>query len=582
MANNSGSIEDLLSKGSKNKLQGTTTPATPKKEDDTATGNVLTKKLTDIQFSEDERKIQTKATALGVPYIDLTEFPISAEALEMIPENVCIETRLVCFLFTGEQIRLATTNPENPKITAIKDSLADTHHAKVEIYMISERNLTNALNQYAKLPKYTKRTSNVNVAASELDKFKDIGNDFKALGEYIKKVNTTELMTLIIAAAIGADASDIHIEAEEKNVKVRLRVDGLLHDAASLDNALWPKIISRIKLLSGLKINISDKPQDGRFSIDLTEGKMDVRVSCTPTAYGESVVMRLLKSSSASLKFEDLGLTGQSFEDLKQQTERPNGMIITTGPTGSGKTTTLYAILNKLNTEDIKICTLEDPIEYKLKGINQSQIDHSKNYSFADGLRSLLRQDPDVVMIGEMRDLETAETAVNAALTGHLVVSTIHTNDAAGAIPRFVALGVKPFLLAPAMNAIMGQRLVRKVCNECKEELELPPDMKERALKLLNEIPENHPDRPDLTNLKFYHGKGCPVCHQLGFKGRIGIYEIMIITPPMEKMINTENITSDEIQQEAIKNGMITMVQDGLIKASKGITSVDEVFRVSE
>ncbi len=581
MPNTNGSIEDLLSKNAKNKMQGQTPPTTNTSDDDSS-HTLLEKKLTDIKFSEDEKKIQNQAGKLGVPYIDLTEFPISAEALEMIPEDFCIAERVICFLFTGEQIRLATTNPENPNINEIKNKLAENYHAKVEIYLISERNLTNVLAQYAKLPKYKKRTSNINVAASELDKFKDIGGDFTALGEYIQKVNTTELMTLIIAAAIGTNASDIHIEAEEKAVKVRLRVDGILHDAASLDSALWPKIISRIKLLSGLKINISDKPQDGRFSIDLAEGKMDVRVSCTPTAYGESVVMRLLKSSSASLQFEELGLTGKSFSDLKTQTERPNGMIITTGPTGSGKTTTLYAILNKLNTEDIKICTLEDPIEYKLKGINQSQIDHSKNYSFADGLRSLLRQDPDVVMVGEIRDLETAETAVNAALTGHLVISTIHTNDAAGAIPRFIALGVKPFLLAPALNAVMGQRLVRKICDQCKEEITPPPEQKERVLKLLNEIPEGHPDKPDITNLKFYHGKGCPNCNKLGYKGRIGIYEIMIMTPAMEKMINTPNITSNEIQVEAIKNGMITMVQDGLIKASKGITSVDEVFRVSE
>lgn len=573
MTNANSSIEDLLS--------GSKKAATAKKDDDSSHA-VLSKKLTDIQFSEDERKIQNKAVALGVPYIDLTEFPISAEALQMIPEETCIQERVICFLFTGEELRLATTDPENTNLTEIKNTLAENFRARVEIYMISERNLKNALDQYSKLPRYEKKTRDVKLAAEDLDKFKDIGGNFKTLGEYVKKVNTTELINLIIAAALGSNASDIHIEAEEKDVKVRLRVDGILHDAASLDKELWPKIISRIKLLSGLKINIADKPQDGRFSIDMADGKTDVRVSCTPTTYGESVVMRLLKSSVAALNFDDLGLTGKAYQELKTQTERPNGMIITTGPTGSGKTTTLYAILNKLNTEDIKICTLEDPVEYKLKGINQSQIDHSKGYSFADGLRSLLRQDPDVVMVGEMRDLETAETAVNAALTGHLVVSTIHTNDAAGAIPRFIALGVKPFLLAPAMNAIIGQRLVRKVCQFCKEEYMLTPEENERVMRLLNQIPDGHPDKPDLTNLKFMKGKGCEKCNNIGFKGRIGIYEIMPMTPAMEKMINTPNITSNEIQVEAIKNGMITMVQDGLIKASKGITSVDEVFRVSE
>jgi type IV pilus assembly protein PilB len=415
-----------------------------------------------------------------------------------------------------------------------------------------------------------------------LEKFKAIGKDFRQLGAEIEKVNITDLVTLFVAAAIQSNASDIHIEAEEKDVKIRFRVDGVLHDAASVKKELWPKIISRIKLLSGLKMNITDKPQDGRFGINLDEGKMDVRVSCTPTTWGESVVMRLLKSSATALQFDAMGLVGKAFTDLKAQTERPNGMIITTGPTGSGKTTTLYAILNKLNTEDIKICTLEDPVEYKLAGINQSQIDHSKGYTFADGLRSLLRQDPDVVMVGEIRDLETADTAINAALTGHLVLSTIHTNSAAGAIPRFLAMGVKPFLLAPALNAMMGQRLIRKICTSCKEELQLEPETLERVKKLLSEIPDGHPDKPDLSVLKFFHGKGCEACNGIGYKGRLGIYEILLMSPEIEKMISAGEIAEVQIQEAATKAGMITMVQDGLIKALKGITSVEEVFSVSE
>ncbi|MBU1132175.1 GspE/PulE family protein [Patescibacteria group bacterium] len=585
MADSHLSIEELLSKKAKTQLKGGAAPAAgaaPTSDEDESTGGKLEKKLENIQISGAEAKVKSDADALGLPYLDLTAFPMSEEALKTIPENVCRENNLICFVNTGEEFRLASTDPKNPKIEEIKHSLEDSLHSKGALYLISKRSLEKALKQYARLPKLKAAPKGVEVSAEEMEKFKSIVTNFKQLDEYIKKVNVTELVTLIIAAAVQANSSDIHIEAEENDVKVRFRVDGILHDAASIDKALWPKIISRIKLLSGLKLNITEKPQDGRFSIKMTEGKMDVRVSCTPITWGESVVMRLLKASSTSLTFEDLGIIGKAYAELKTQTERPNGMIITTGPTGSGKTTTLYAILNKLNTEGIKIFTLEDPVEYKLEGINQSQIDHSKGYSFADGLRSILRQDPDIVMVGEMRDLETAETAINSALTGHLVLSTIHTNSAAGAIPRFLALGVKPFLLAPALNIVMGQRLVRKICQECKQEVQLDPEKLKRATELLSAIPEKHPDRPDLSKLVFYESKGCKTCNDIGYKGRLGIYEIMILSPEIEKLISVENVSENDIQNEAIKGGMITMAQDGLLKALKGITSVDEIFRVSE
>ena len=268
-------------------------------------------------------------------------------------------------------------------------------------------------------------------------------------------------------------SSDVHIEAEEKGIAVRFRVDGILQEVALLDREQWKRIINRIKLIASLKMNVTDQAQDGRFSIFQKNKTIDVRTSTIPTSYGESVVMRLLNPDSISLAFEELGFRAPMLKKLQKEVEKPNGMIITTGPTGSGKTTTLYAILKKLNTKDVKIITLEDPVEYKVEGLNQSQIDYSKDYTFAKGLRSILRQDPDIVMVGEIRDLDTAEIAIQAALTGHVMLSTIHTNDAAGAIPRFLSMGVKPFLLAPALNAIMGQRLVRKICKDCKEEMTL-------------------------------------------------------------------------------------------------------------
>ncbi|NQT49473.1 type II/IV secretion system protein [Candidatus Kuenenbacteria bacterium] len=599
MSNIGDSIEDLLSGSSKTKLTGkqavpqdddsdraSSTKSKSKKkiksDDEVTSAEKLESKLSKIKIVEEEAAVAAEAEGLGVPYIDLTAFPVSAESLQTIPENVCAEQQVVCFVNTSEQIRLASPNPKNPKLEEIKNSLAEANRAQVEIYLISKRNLDKQLENYAKLPKYKKVERGVSISEEELEKFKTIAKDIKALNEHVQKVDMTEFVTLIIAASIQSGSSDIHVEAEDKDVKIRFRVDGILHEAATIEKEKWPKVIARIKLLSGLKINITSKPQDGRFTINLAKEKIDVRVSCLPTTWGESVVMRLLKSTSTSLGFADLGVMGKAGKDLKSQVERPNGMIITTGPTGSGKTTTLYAILNKLNTEGVKIITLEDPVEYKLEGINQSQIDHSKGYSFADGLKSILRQDPDIVMVGELRDLETADVSINAALTGHLVVSTIHTNSAAGAIPRFLAMNVKPFLLAPALNAIMGQRLVRKICEKCKYEVKLKPENMERVKEILEKIPEGHEDRPDLTKMVFYSGKGCDACNGIGYKGRIGIYEIMAMTKEIETVILGGKVSEYDMLEIAVKNGMITMVQDGLIKALKGITSVKEVFRVSE
>jgi type II secretory ATPase GspE/PulE/Tfp pilus assembly ATPase PilB-like protein len=282
------------------------------------------------------------------------------------------------------------------------------------------------------------------------------------------------------------------------------------------------------------------------------------------------------------LAFEDLGLRGSTYQILKKEVERPNGMIITTGPTGSGKTTTLYAIINKLNNEETKIITLEDPIEYRVKGVNQSQVDQSRDYTFAKGLRSILRQDPDVVMVGEIRDAETANIAIQAALTGHMVVSTLHTNDAAGALPRFLSMGVKPFLLAPALNAIIGQRLVRKICEKCKKEVQLDSERIEKIKTLLRDIPSSAEVKIDFNNLKFYQGEGCPACQGLGYYGRIGIYEVLKVNAEVEKAILGGDLSEYKARELSQGQGMITMVQDGLLKALDGITSVEEVFRVAE
>jgi type II secretory ATPase GspE/PulE/Tfp pilus assembly ATPase PilB-like protein len=369
------------------------------------------------------------------------------------------------------------------------------------------------------------------------------------------------------------------VEAEEDDIKVRFRVDGILHDAARLPAASWKQVIARLKLLAGVKINVEHIPQDGRITIYLSDEKIDIRASFLPTAYGESVVLRILRPKTIALEFDKLGIRGLAAERLAREIERPNGMIVTTGPTGSGKTTTLYAILKKLNSSEVKVITLEDPIEYKLKGINQSQIDHEKNYDFAKGLRSILRQDPDVVMVGEIRDLETAEISIQAALTGHLVVSTIHTNSAAGAIPRFLSIRVKPFLLAPALNAVIGQRLVRRLCEQCKVPATLTPSQLHEVTETLRTVPESSHERVDMQSLKFMApGKGCEACNQMGYKGRIGMYEIFTMSKGIEEAILAANVSEYKIAELACQEGMVTMAQDGLLKALQGLTSVEEVL----
>ncbi|MFH1537216.1 MAG: GspE/PulE family protein, partial [Patescibacteria group bacterium] len=493
------------------------------------------------------------------------------------------ENKIICFFHLEGQIRVATTDPDNPNIHEVINKLQKKFpREKIALYLTSKHSFNEGFKLYKAVAKIRKVEFGVKITQEQLDKFKEEIKTFPDLEKGIQENSMTDAFAMIVSSAMNAGSSDIHIEAEEEDIAIRFRIDGILQVVARVPKELWHKMIMRIKSLSGLKLNISNVPQDGRISIKSTKEKMEIRVSCLPTSFGESVVMRLLRSGSISLTFEKLGLREKTFERLKNEIEKPNGMVVTTGPTGSGKTTTLYAILNKLNTPETKIITLENPIEYKLKGIAQSQIDHSKDYTFSKGLRSILRQDPDTIMVGEIRDLETAETAIQAALTGHLLLSTIHTNDAAGAIPRFLSMGVKPFLLAPAINAVIGQRLVRTICTKCKTEATLEFEMLEKVKKVLNNIPENSGEKkPDLDKLKFYKGKGCQECDSKGLKGRIGIYEVFTITPEIETLILSGEVSEYQMRDLTHKAGMLTMLQDGLLKSLEGVTTVEEVFKVA-
>ncbi|MEI8361016.1 MAG: GspE/PulE family protein [bacterium] len=567
MPNGIQSIEDLI-RASRGQI----------KDDQSAQAKFAAKQI-QISVKDKEKSAAIKAASLGLPYMDLFAFPMSPEGLVLIPEEQSIAQSTVCFYFDGGSFRVATTNPTEQTLEIISTIEAKTF-AKGQLYFISERSLKYALDMYKIIPKVDKTASGVKIEAADLERFKEQIVDYRSLNEMINTVSISDIVTLLIATALKVGTSDIHIEAEERGTVVRLRIDGILQEAAVIDREKWPRIISRMKLLAKVKLNVTGKPQDGRYNIEMPDEKIAVRCSFLPTSFGESVVMRLLKSSSVGLPFEELGMSARAFEILGKEIEKPNGLILTTGPTGSGKTTTLYAILNKINQPGVKIITLEDPVEFQLPGVNQSQVDASKNYTFANGLRSILRQDPDVVMVGEIRDLETAEISVQAALTGHLVLSTLHTNDASGVIPRLIDMGVKPYFLTPSINAVIGQRLVRKLCNSCKVEDLVSEEDSERVNKILAVIsPNAGVDIPAVMPKLYKVGPGCDKCKNSGFKGRVGIYEIFTMSDDL-KQLTADGAPAFKIMQKAIENGMVTMLQDGVLKAMAGQTSLEEIYRV--
>jgi len=539
-------------------------------------------KMGQVAHKEKEVETQRFAGMAGFPYISLEKFPVSQQALRQLPQEEAERLGAVCFFADQDEIRVGAIDPSQDEVVELMQTIAQKNNSNGALYTISPASFERVMKLYLTLPTVKALTKDVEIREEDLEQFQASVNDFASFQVQVDGKNATEVVTAVLGAGLKLGASDIHIEAEEKGIVVRLRLDGILHDAATLPRDTYKNLISRIKLISSLKININDKPQDGRFTIKLKSGDVDVRVSTLPTVYGESVVMRLLVQNRKGLSLDDLGIRGTAFEELKRQLERPNGMIITTGPTGSGKTTSLYAMMNILNEPGVKILTLEDPVEYKMEGINQSQIDLSRGYTFAKGLRSMLRQDPDIAMVGEIRDLETADIAIQAALTGHLILSTIHTNSASGAIPRFLSMGVKPFLLAPALNCVIGQRLLRKLCPTCKKEATLSPEEMDRVAKIIVAMPEAVRKENEQKPKTFYTGVGCEACNGIGYKGRLGIYEVFVMNKQIEEVVLSAQVSEYDIEKIAVENGMVTMVQDGIIKALNGETSVDEVFRVIE
>jgi len=495
----------------------------------------------------------------NVPYISLKHYKIPEEIINTIPERLAKTYRIVPFEKNSVNMKVAMEDPGN--VEGIE--FAKRHSGlNVIVHYGSHEDIAEALNQY----KRNIREDFDKVIAENLTKAK-LEGDLLAAAE---KLPVIKILDTIFEYAIAERASDIHIEVQDKEVIVRFRVDGILQDIVKLPRGVEEALTARIKILSNLKLDERRIPQDGRYKFDMSGDIVSLRISIIPGFYGENIVMRLLHESARPLSLEELGIKGKNLEIMKENMDKPHGMILVTGPTGSGKTTTLYSVLNILNTIRVKICTIEDPIEYGVKRVNQIQINPKAGLTFAAGLRALLRHDPDIIMVGEIRDGETAEIAVHAALTGHLVLSTLHTNDAVGTIPRILDMGVEGYLAASTINMVVAQRLVRKICGSCK--MEYSPEM-ELTEKLAHDFGVN------MKDTKFFKGKGCNDCRGTGFSGRVGIYEILPVTEALRELV-IKKVSSDAIYEVARKEGMKTMFEDGMEKLSEGKTTIEEVLRV--
>ncbi|MFZ2225868.1 MAG: GspE/PulE family protein [Candidatus Moraniibacteriota bacterium] len=554
---------------------------TKKALDDTASKKAVSDKFVSaMHHRSEEEEASQFAAKLELPYIDTNIVPIASDSLKLIKEEDARKFGVAAIQKKGRLVTLVSPDPSREESRTFIKSFCQEKGFESKIFVLSHYNFEKILEKYKKLV-FTEILDqlDLNIAGEYESGFEKSLRDLVTLKERIKELPVTQVLGIVMAGANELGASDVHFEPEEKDFRLRYRVDGILQDVAFFPLNVYKSILSRIKMMSGMKLNLADIAQDGTFSINLGTKKIDTRVSSIPGSFGESLVIRLLNPDAIHVAIDDLGLQGLAYEIIQKQIEAPNGMILTTGPTGSGKTTTLYSIINKLNTTDKKIITIEDPIEYQLKGISQTQIEKERGYTFASGLRAIVRQDPDIILVGEIRDDETADIAINSALTGHLVLSTFHTNSAIASIPRLIEMGVKPSFIAPAMNAIIGQRLVRKLCS-CKEEYVPAKESVESLQKVLSIISPRAKVEIPKNIEKLYRPKGCLKCNNTGYKGRIGIFEVLMISPETEKLI-MDLAGETEITMSVLEEGMVTMLQDGILKAISGTTSIDEVKKVT-
>lgn len=536
--------------------------------------------LEGLEAVSKEQEAARLAARLGLPYFDLHIFPVTQDAITTVTEQEAREYKIAVFERKGDNIKVAFANPEDQTAADFIAALAEERELQIEPYVVSLSSLEKAWRVYREAPILQElNLMRVSLSGEELQRFEE---DFGALMQLksAKKVSISQTIEIILAGANKFRASDIHIEPEKESVRLRYRVDGVLQDIGTISPDIYKLTLSRVKMLAHMKINIRDRAQDGHFGIDLEEKHVDLRVNIIPGSHGESINMRILNAEDVLYDVQRLGAEGSTYEKIRVATEKPYGMVVNTGPTGSGKTTTLYSILNEINGPDRKIITVEDPIEYQIPGIVQTEVKKDGDYSFATALRAIVRQDPDVILVGEIRDEDTAEVAMNASMTGHLVLSTVHANTAPGAIPRFLELGLKPSVLASSINVIIGQRLVRTLCPHCKESYKPAEETMESIKEILSIIsPKAKLDIPKNSDT-LWNPKGCAECKFTGYQGRIGIFEAFTITKDIEQII-LDLGTEAELTRAAIEDGMVTMVQDGILKALRGITSLEEIWRVT-
>lgn len=530
--------------------------------------------LEEMHVVDEEKIAEARATLLGVPYINLATASFSPEALSFVPRAVVERFQLIPFIY-DDKTKVLSIAMSNPADLDALSFLQQKTGLTIKTFAAAPEDVKNAITaQYRQ-----ELVGEVGQAVKETEEMRQTEQTAKTvsseqLGQIIKEAPIAKIVATILEYAVNSRASDVHIEPMEDRVRVRYRIDGILYDRLSLPKSVQDAVISRIKVLSEMKIDEHRTPQDGRFNFKVGNSEVDLRISVLPTVHGEKIVMRLLRKSGGIPTLPELGLNGTSLKELETAILRPHGIILVCGPTGSGKTTTLYSVLAKLNTTRVNIVSLEDPVEYEIAGVNQVQINPAVGLTFADGLRSFLRQDPNIILVGEIRDGETADLAIQAALTGHLVFSTLHTSDAAGALPRLLDLGAETFLLASTITAVMGQRIVRKICPTCKESYAPAPQLVEEIKTILGPLmPQGE--------VKLYKGKGCNECGDSGYIGRVGIFEVLTVSEKIAHLI-LQRADAEALEKQATAEGMITMKQDGYLKVLSGVTTIEEVLRVAQ
>lgn len=550
------------------------------KFDDTKSDEQITK----LHQKEEEEFLQIMATKHGIPYADLSGVPVDTTAVGLLKENVARGALIAPFEVTNKKLKVGLFSPTQASTKEVLASLAERGYI-LDQYLVSHASLEKVWERYKEISGATKTEAGmVDISGENMEELVGKFNNLAAVAEALKSTvaektarHISNIFSIVLAGAIGIHASDIHIEPAEDAIHIRYRVDGVLHEVVTLPHAIYRLFSSRLKLLAGLKLNVGTESQDGRFSIKIKDIEIEMRVSVIPGAYGEGVVMRILNPLSLNVTLEDLGMSPRLLAIVDREIQKPHGMILNTGPTGSGKTTTLYAFLKRIYSPEIKMMTIEDPIEFHMKGVSQTQVEADKGYTFLEGLRAAMRQDPDVIMIGEIRDGETAKVAINAALTGHMVFSTLHTNTAAGAIPRLIDIGVTPKIIGSSLTVALAQRLARKLCVECKKE----DSPNEREQKIINEVAVKIKEKVGETvqTKKVWRAVGCAKCNNTGYKGRVGIFEAVLIDEEIEALLG--GIPSErEISKVAAKQGILNMREDGVEKILAGATSFDEVERV--